>query len=42
MGQAFVFLYILDDPSIVYFSVYIPNLDIIDDNEIRLYYTAVA
>ena len=41
-GEALIFLYIPDDPVIVYYSVCIPNLDVQDDNETRLYYTAVA
>ena len=41
-GQAFVFLHIPDDPSTVYFSVCVPNLDVIDDDETRLHRTAVA
>lgn len=38
-GQAFTFLYIPDDPSIVYC---VPNLDVLDDDENRLHRTAVA
>ncbi|KAJ6437118.1 LOW QUALITY PROTEIN: Major facilitator superfamily domain, general substrate transporter [Purpureocillium lavendulum] len=41
-GQAFVFLHIPDDPSNVYFSVCVPNLDVMDDDETRLHRTAVA
>ncbi|OAQ58949.1 serine threonine protein kinase [Pochonia chlamydosporia 170] len=41
-GQALVFLHIPDDPSIVYFSVCVPNQDVMDDDETRLHRTAVA
>jgi hypothetical protein len=41
-GQAFVFLHISDDPSIVYYSVCIPKLDVMDEDETRLHRTAVA
>ncbi|RTE70912.1 hypothetical protein BHE90_014686 [Fusarium euwallaceae] len=41
-GQAFVFLHISDDPSTVYYSICIPKLDVIDDDETRLHRTAVA
>jgi hypothetical protein len=41
-GEAFVFLYIPDDPTIVYYSVCVPNLDVLDDDETRLHRTAVA
>ncbi|KAF4883432.1 hypothetical protein CGCF415_v015742 [Colletotrichum fructicola] len=40
-GEAFVFLHIPDDPTIVYYSVRVPNLDVLDD-ENRLHGTAVA
>ncbi|KAI0400705.1 hypothetical protein F4802DRAFT_609898 [Xylaria palmicola] len=41
-GETFVFLYIPDDPSIVYYSVCVPNLDVMEDDENRLHRTAVA
>ncbi|KAF9775860.1 hypothetical protein IL306_006020 [Fusarium sp. DS 682] len=41
-GQAFVFLHISDDPSTVYYSVCIPKLDVMDEEETRLHRTAVA
>ncbi|KAK2052519.1 hypothetical protein LY76DRAFT_630015 [Colletotrichum caudatum] len=41
-GEAFVFLHIPDDPTSVYYSVHIPNLDVLDDDENRLHCTAVA
>ncbi|KAF3768287.1 hypothetical protein M406DRAFT_272859, partial [Cryphonectria parasitica EP155] len=41
-GQAFIFLHIPDDPATVYFSVCVPNLDVMDDDETRLHRTAVA
>jgi tRNA A-37 threonylcarbamoyl transferase component Bud32 len=41
-GQAFVFLYIPDDPSIVYYSVCVPSLDVMEGDEARLHRTAVA
>ncbi|KJZ69734.1 hypothetical protein HIM_10874 [Hirsutella minnesotensis 3608] len=41
-GQAFVFLHIPDDPSTVYFSVCVPNQDVMYDEETRLHRTAVA
>lgn len=41
-GQAFVFLYIPDDPAMVYYYVCVPNQDVVDDDENRLHRTAVA
>lgn len=42
-GQTFVFLYIPDDPTIVYYYVSVPNLDVDDDDDdTRLHRTAVA
>ncbi|KAH8759304.1 hypothetical protein F5883DRAFT_426690, partial [Diaporthe sp. PMI_573] len=41
-GEAFVFLYIPDDPATVYYYVCVPNLDVLDDDENRLHRTAVA
>ncbi|KAK8872288.1 serine/threonine protein kinase [Apiospora arundinis] len=41
-GEAFVFLHIPDDPSIVYYSVCLPCLDVMDGDENRLHRTAVA
>ncbi|KAK3899972.1 hypothetical protein C8A05DRAFT_46078 [Staphylotrichum tortipilum] len=41
-GQVFVFLHIADDPATVYYHVCVPNLDVLDDDENRLYRTAVA
>ena len=41
-GQALVFLHIPNDPSTVYFSVCVPNQDVMDDDETRLHRTAVA
>lgn len=41
-GETFIFLHIPDDPSIVYYSVCVPNLDVMDDDENRLHRTAVA
>ncbi|KJK88393.1 hypothetical protein H633G_07733 [Metarhizium anisopliae BRIP 53284] len=41
-GQAFIFLHIPDDPTKVYFSVCVPNFDVMDDDETRLHRTAVA
>ncbi|KAK1656902.1 hypothetical protein BDP55DRAFT_568421 [Colletotrichum godetiae] len=42
-GEAFVFLHIPNDPTIVYYSVRVPNLDVLDDDdENRLHGTAVA
>ncbi|XP_044718710.1 kinase [Hirsutella rhossiliensis] len=42
-GQTRAFLHIPDDPSIVYVSVCVPNLDVMDDDdETRLHRTAVA
>lgn len=37
MGEVFVFLYIPDNPAIVYYSVYVPSQDIAADNEIGLH-----
>jgi hypothetical protein len=41
-GEAFVFLHIPDDPTVVYYSVCVPNLDVLDDDETWLHRTAVA
>ncbi|KAH8653613.1 hypothetical protein BX600DRAFT_440680 [Xylariales sp. PMI_506] len=41
-GEAFVFLHIPDDPTKVYYSVCVPNLDVMDDEETRLHRTAVV
>ncbi|KAK0618388.1 hypothetical protein B0T17DRAFT_592179 [Bombardia bombarda] len=41
-GEAFVFLYIPDDASTVYYYISVPNLDVRDNDETRLYRTAVA
>jgi len=41
-AEAFVFLYIPDDPATVYFSVCVPNLDVMDDDDTRLHRTAAA
>ena len=41
-GQTFVFLYIPDEPTVVYYYVSVPNLDVLDDDESRLHRTAVA
>ncbi|KAH8159379.1 hypothetical protein CIB48_g8861 [Xylaria polymorpha] len=41
-GETFIFLYISDDPSVVYYSISVPNLDVLDDDENRLHRTAVA
>ncbi|RYP39995.1 hypothetical protein DL767_001929 [Monosporascus sp. MG133] len=41
-GEAFVFLHIPDDLTIVYYSVCVPNLDVLNDDENRLHRTAVA
>ena len=41
-GEAFVFLYIPDNPATVYFSVCVPNRDVVNDDETRLHRTAVA
>ncbi|KAI0839001.1 hypothetical protein F5Y06DRAFT_286928 [Hypoxylon sp. FL0890] len=38
--MTFIFLYILDDPSVVYYSVCVPNLDVLEDDENRLHRTA--
>jgi hypothetical protein len=35
MPGTFVFLHIPDDPATVYFSVCVPNLDVLDDDETR-------
>ena len=40
--QAFVFLHIPDDPTNVHYSVCVPNLDVMEDDETRLHHTAVA
>ncbi|KAI1370348.1 hypothetical protein F4677DRAFT_451471 [Hypoxylon crocopeplum] len=42
-GETFVFLHVSDDdPSVVHYSVSVPNLDVLDDDENRFYRTAVA
>lgn len=41
-GETFVFLHIPDDPTVVYFSVCVPDRDVTDDDENRLHRTAVA
>ncbi|UKZ73878.1 hypothetical protein TrVFT333_001532 [Trichoderma virens FT-333] len=41
-GQAFVFLHIPDDPSIIYFSLCVPSMDVMDGDDTRLHRTAVA
>ncbi|KAI0436096.1 hypothetical protein F4803DRAFT_543417 [Xylaria telfairii] len=41
-GETFVFLHIPRDPTIVYYSVCVPNLDVVEDDEDRLHRTAVA
>ncbi|AEO55539.1 hypothetical protein MYCTH_2299494 [Thermothelomyces thermophilus ATCC 42464] len=41
-GQAFVFLNIPDDPTVVYHYLCVPNQDVLDDDENRLHRTAVA
>lgn len=41
-GQAFIFLHIPDNPTKVYFSVYMPNLDVMDNDKTRLHHTAIA
>ncbi|KAI1357175.1 hypothetical protein F5Y08DRAFT_245310, partial [Xylaria arbuscula] len=41
-GETLIFLHIPDDPSIVYYSVCVPNLDVMEDDENRLHRTAVA
>ena len=41
-GEAFVFLHIPDNPDTVYFSVCLPSLDVVDDDETRLHRTAAV
>ncbi|KAK6214357.1 hypothetical protein LQW54_004405 [Pestalotiopsis sp. IQ-011] len=41
-GEVFVFLYIPADPNKVYYSLCVPNLDVMADDESRLHRTAVA
>ncbi|KAI1314016.1 hypothetical protein F5Y03DRAFT_380867 [Xylaria venustula] len=41
-GETFIFLRIPQDPTIVYYSVCVPNLDVMDDDDDRLHRTAVA
>ncbi|KAE9583375.1 hypothetical protein CGMCC3_g398 [Colletotrichum fructicola] len=41
IGEVFDFLYIPDDPTGVYHSVGVPNLDVLDDDENRLHDTAI-
>jgi hypothetical protein len=42
IGQVFVFLYIPDDPAIVYYYVCVPSQDVLDNDENRLHRMAVA
>ncbi|KAI1325805.1 hypothetical protein F5Y16DRAFT_376790 [Xylariaceae sp. FL0255] len=41
-GETLVFLRIPDDPSVVYYYVCVPNLDVFEDDEDWLHHTAVA
>ena len=41
-GETLVFLHIPEDPSIVYYSVCVPGLDVLEDDENRLHRTAAA
>ncbi|KAI8954159.1 hypothetical protein F4801DRAFT_534524 [Xylaria longipes] len=41
-GETFIFLHIPDDPSVAYYSVCVPNLDVLEDDENRLHRIAVA
>ncbi|KAF4952533.1 hypothetical protein FSARC_12615 [Fusarium sarcochroum] len=41
-GETYIFLHIPTDPSCVYYSACVPNLDVEDDDENRLHRTAVA
>lgn len=43
-GEAFIFLHIPDNPTIIYYSVRVLNLDVLDNdnNENRLHGIAVA
>lgn len=41
-GEVFVFVHIPDDPSIVYYSVCVPNLDVLDGDDARIHRTAVG
>ncbi|KAI1847284.1 hypothetical protein JX265_013991 [Neoarthrinium moseri] len=41
-GEALAFLHIPNDPTTVYYSPCIPNLDVMDDGDLKLHRTAVA
>lgn len=41
-GVAYIFLHIPADPSTVYYSVCVPSLDVMDDDDTRLHRTAAA
>ncbi|KAI1195303.1 hypothetical protein F5X97DRAFT_247716 [Nemania serpens] len=41
-GETLVFLFIPEDPSVVYYYVCVPNVDVLEDDEDRLHHTAVA
>ncbi|AEO61002.1 hypothetical protein MYCTH_2120910 [Thermothelomyces thermophilus ATCC 42464] len=41
-GEAFVFLHIPDDLAMVYYHLYIPNQDVLNDDKNRLHRTAVT
>lgn len=40
--ETFVLLHIPDDLTVIYFPVYVLNLDVLDKDENRLYRTAVS
>ncbi|ODH21888.1 hypothetical protein ACO22_05609 [Paracoccidioides brasiliensis] len=41
-GEVFIFLHIPDDPTVVYYSVSVPNIDFQEDDENRFHRSAVA
>ncbi|EEH33300.2 hypothetical protein PAAG_04350 [Paracoccidioides lutzii Pb01] len=41
-GEVFIFLHISDDPTVVYYSVSVPNIDFQEDDENRFHRSAVA
>ncbi|KAH7176275.1 hypothetical protein EDB81DRAFT_897468, partial [Dactylonectria macrodidyma] len=41
-GETFVFLFIPEDPTLVYYSVCVPNVDVLDGDVNGPYYTAIA
>lgn len=41
ISKVFVFFYILNNPITIYYSIYVPNLDIQNNNKNKLYSIAI-